>query len=132
MNGLNKIINRMEIQHPNEEIIDKSSELTALLQQFEEVKKFKDNVGEHCQDFWKLGKQFIKWRKFDLAMECFDAIINESDKDIKAAEVSNYSYKAHQKKARMLFEVLCFKTALFHLNKAEEIIEGSINELYVF
>ena len=42
--------------------------------------------------------------------------------DIKLAEIDLYSYRAHQLKGEMMFEMLCFQTSFKHLQEAEKII----------
>lgn len=65
------------------------------------------------------------------ALKCYDFIIAESEKDIKPAEVDNYAYKAYQKKAKIMYEILWFKTADENLSKADEILAEMEKDKYV-
>jgi len=114
------------IVQPQTELPD---ELKQIITNYEEEKSKTEDLGELWSLEWQYGKTFVKWNKFDKALEWFEYIISESEKDIKPAEVDEYAYRAHQKKAKLLFNILCFKTSMVHLTKAEKLIEASETEI---
>ena len=61
-------------------------------------------------------------------MKSYDYIISETEKDIRAAGIDKYAYKAYQNKAILLYETLCFKSSFALLTKAEEIIKNMDGE----
>jgi RecA-family ATPase len=56
------------------------------------------------------------------AVECYNYIIQEAEKDIRPTSIDKYAYKAYQNKAILMYDILCFKTAIDLLNKAEAIV----------
>jgi RecA-family ATPase len=56
------------------------------------------------------------------AIEAYDYVISEAEKDIRPSSIDKYAYKAYQKKAILMYDILCFKTAIELLDKAEEIV----------
>ena len=74
--------------------------------------------------YWKQGKMLQRAKVNPKAVEWFDFIIKEAEKDIRPAGIDKYAYKAYQQKAILYFNILCFKTAFGCLEKAEELIKG--------
>lgn len=80
------------------------------------------DITEQCRINLHYGKILQKMKRSPKALQCFESIVAEAEKDIKPVGVDEYAYKAHQRIAKLYYEMLCFKTAKSHLEKAEEII----------
>ena len=94
---------------------------------FDTMKSKTTDTVELCKISWYQGKHLHRMKRYPKAMKCFEFIIKESEKDIKPVEVDKFAYKAHQKVAQMMFEILCFKTAFEHLTKAEQLLKDLQN-----
>lgn len=99
--------------------------------EFQKLLSSTTDTVELCMINLKYGSLLQKMKRGPEAIKWYDFIIDESEKDIKPAEVDNYAYKAYQKKAKIMFEILCFKTADEYLTKAEQILEEMEKEKYV-